>query len=138
MVHSQLTSYIWSCVIAWYNKYKSCSELVKYIPPDSSIDFYRSQTWFRCVSMIFYVEIDHNFEWLLTWSHLIIDHVSPSDIMGTNPVQSLSNTSPQTHLLIRNKAYMYFDIWHSTQHWTIIIDHVWLWDHLHDFTSRLN
>ena len=32
------TSYSWSCVITWYNGYKSCSDLMKYVPPDSFID----------------------------------------------------------------------------------------------------
>lgn len=59
---------------------------------------------------------------MLPWyTRIIVDHVSSSDIMGTNPVQILWNTFPQTHfLLIRNKDYMYFDIWHSTQHWSLL------------------
>ena len=32
------TSYSWSCVIFWYNGYKCCSDLMKYVPPDSFID----------------------------------------------------------------------------------------------------
>ena len=59
MIHIRFMSYYWSCVTAWYIEYKSCSGVVKYVPPDSRIDFYKPQIRIRWFLKVNSVEIEH-------------------------------------------------------------------------------